>query len=271
MTSESSSTTTALTGIAAILQAIAWPALIAVMAWIYRARVNEVMDILREKLKQANKGKIGPVEFESAMKEISQVVDQTGREAGSHESGKEIPKTQVQAAQLVQVKLHEAPIAFSQKLDVVHSQVYELVDEYERIRRTMKPGPQRTHSMNEISAKLRALSIVAYPLLPSLMQGEMPGERLAAICILQVKPDLSIFDWLIERVMKEKQAFLLFHASLAVLELVKSHPYLSSERAARSIRSAIDHVKSFQDGTPDQNTIDVLNEALTQLNAASAK
>jgi hypothetical protein len=110
---------------------------------------------------------------------------------------------------------------------------------------------------------MRALSIAARPLLVTLMSGEKSGERLAAICILQVRPELGYFDWLVERVMEEDQPFILFHASLAILALIKSHPYVKPEIASQSIRAALERVVGFKGGKPDQNTIDVLTDALS--------
>ena len=59
----------------------------------------------------------------------------------------------------------------------------------------MPSGPRlyAPAKMNEIAAKMRALSIAAHPLLPVLKEGEKPGERLAVICILQVRPITWLF------------------------------------------------------------------------------
>lgn len=255
---------TTLSGIAAILAAIAWPSVAIAAVLIYRAKLISVLDILILKLRDAKRVKAGQLEIDT-VQEIDQVVNQAGATAGSHVNDKEIPENQIQAARLIDKKLKAAPIAFSQKLDVIYQQVRELVDEYQSARQNMPSGPARTRQMNEIAAKMRALSIAAHPLLPVLKEGEKPGERLAVICILQVRPELGYFDWLIEIVMKEDQAFILFHASLAILELVRTYSYLRPEIAAEAIRKALDRVTSFSGGKPDQNTIDVLNEALSRL------
>jgi hypothetical protein len=128
-------------------------------------------------------------------------------------------------------------------VDAVERSIGDLIDQYKSVRREMRSGPSRTCLMNEITAKIRAYAIVALPLLPSLTQDGRAGERLAAICILQVKPDAAHWYWLVERVRKEDQAFLLYHASLAVLALVKANPFLNQDAAARTaIRAALNQV-----------------------------
>ncbi len=255
---------TTLTGIAAILSAIAWPSVAIAVFVIYRTKISSIVDIFISKLRDAKHVKAGQLEIDTEQ-QIDQVLNETSAAAGSQIITREIPVGQIHAAELVGDKLNAAPIALSQKLDIVHKQIYELVQEYESTRRDMPKGPARTRLMDETAAKMRALSIAAQPLLPFLTGGKRPGERLAAICILQVRPEIGYFDWLIERVMKEDQAFILFHASLAILEIIRAHSYLLPDIAAEAIRNALDRVISFPDGIPDQNTIDVLNEALVQL------
>jgi len=264
MTGDSSPAPTLLGGIAAILQAVAWPCAAVVFYLVYRDKLASIFDILVVKLKDAKHLKAGQIEIDIE-RAIYQVANEAWEQGGNQQFQKEIPEEQIQAAEEVGDRLSAAPIAFSQKLDVVHRQIYELVNQYEVTRRDMPSGPMRTRKMNEIAAKMRAFSIAAYPLLPTLMAGEKPGERLAAICIQQVRPELSFFDWLVERVMKEEQPFLFFNASLAILELVKAHPFLNSEVAGESLRQALDKIRHFKEGQPDQGTIELLEEALSRL------
>jgi hypothetical protein len=264
---ESTSTTTTLNAIAALIQAIAWPIVALLFLLLYRAKIGSLFDVLIKKLKEARHVKAGQLEIDTA-EEIQQVVQRTAEAAGVQDIKKEIPENQIKAAQLVGEKLDAAPIAYSQKVDVVYRQVYELVDEYETTRQMLPGGPRRTQTMNETAAKMRALAFAAYPLLPSLMSGKKTGERLAAICTLQVKPELSHFYWLVDRIVKEEQPFIFFQAAVAILELVKSHSRISREVAEPAITAAIEHLRTYR-GVPDQNTIDVLSEALQRLEKPS--
>ncbi len=267
MTPEPSSSTPILTGIAGILQAVAWPCIALAFLLFYRAEVGAIIAALTQKLREAKRLKAGQIEIDTE-EAIRDAVKRAGAEADTDTLSKDIPASQIQTARSVGERLSSAPMAFSQKIDVAYEQISDLCEEYERVRRDMPGGPARTRRMNEIAAKMRALSIVGRPILSSLIEGAKHGQRLAAICILQVSPELGYFDWLIDEVMEEDQPFVFFHASLAILELVKTYPYLNPDTASKSIQAALNRVTSFRDGHPDQNTIDVLNEALSKLGSA---
>jgi hypothetical protein len=264
MTSDTGSPATTIGSIAALLQAVAWPIVVLLLLGMYKSKVRILVDIICEKLKEAKHVKAGQFEIDTELA-ITQAMNRTAEQASTQKMGNEVPKDQIQAAILVDERLNASPIAFSQKLDVVHKQLYSLVDQYETVRREQASGPARTRLMNEIAAKMRAISIIAYPFLPPLMAGKRAGERLAAICIMQVKPEIGYFDWLIERIMEEDQPFVFFHASLAILESVKAHSYLRPKIAADLIRRGIERLESFRGGKPDTNTIEVLNHALAIL------
>lgn len=221
-----------------------------------------MLDVLIQKLKDAKHVKVSQLEIDT---EINKLVSDTGESAGTQKMQNEIPESQIKTAQLISDKVDAAPIPYSQKVDLAHRQIYDLVDEYEEIRQREPGGSRRTRMMNEVAAKMRALAFVTYPLLPALMAGKRAGERLAAICTLQVRPELGHFYWLVERIMEEEQPFIFFHASLAVLELVKTHSFISRETIEPAILKALERIQDFRGGRPDQNTVDVLNEILKRL------
>jgi len=97
------------------------------------------------------------------------------------------------------------------------------------------------------------------------MSGYSPGDRLAAVCILQVVPEFGFFNWLVERIKNEDQPFILFHSAVAILSLVQTGTYSDSAAIRQGINDALQHVKAFKGGVPDRNNIDVLNEALSKL------
>jgi hypothetical protein len=265
MMSDPQPAATNLSGIAAVLQAIAWPLVAIFFLLIYRSRIGLALDVISQKIREAKHLKAGQVEIDTA-EAISKVANQVAESASVQDVKKEIPETQIEAARVIGEKLKSAPIGTTQKVDLAERSINALIDEYEKTRREMRSGPARTRAMDEITAKIRAYAIAARPLLPSLVQGSRPGERLTAICILQVRPEVGYFYWLVGRIMEEDQAFLLFHASLAILALVKTHSDLKDESAAKAVRAALDHVKGYSGGGgPDPNTVDVLNEVLSRL------
>jgi hypothetical protein len=122
----------------------------------------------------------------------------------------------------------------------------------------------RTKKMTAIVAGMRALSLAALPLQAQLISESSPGARLAAICMLQISPDPDYFDWLIERLNAEDQAFILCQAAVAVLELVQSGKLDDKIKAHESICGALNHISSFGDH-PDQNTVEILQTAVAKV------
>jgi len=251
-----------LSSIAAILQAVAWPAVAAIFLIIYRSRIGSLLEVLTKKLATATKVKAWQLELETTEQEINEVVNKTGETASSEALTPKIPENQLKAAQEVNQRLLESPLSVQSALGVVQRQIQSLIGEYERIRGIPR-SPMRTRSMNEVAAKMRSLSVAARPLLHSLMSGQSAGERLAAICVLQVMPEVRYFPWLIERIKNEDQPFVFYQAAVAILVLVKARIYPEGAGIKEEIKGALQHISGFKGGLPDQNTIDVLNEALS--------
>lgn len=267
MTNEPSAAAQIMTGIAALLQAIAWPVVVIVLLIAYRAKVGATLDVLQKKVADAKRVKAGGVEIES---EIQNVLDRAGAVANEEPLNKQVSPAQIEVAKDLRERLQAAPISPGEGFEMVRNQVYELADEYERLRAEMPSSSLRTRKMNEIAAKMRALAYAGRPLLADLMKGRRAGERLAAICMLQVWPDLGAFSWLMDRIKRENQAFLLYHSALAALEVIKSSPYLNPEAARKAVQEALDYVLRFDGGPPDQNTIEVLHWALAALEKNSS-
>ena len=133
-------------------------------------------------------------------------------------------------------------------------QLRVLAQEYERLRATLPAGHERTRRMELVASQMRALAPVAYGLLKELMQSSSPGERLAAITFLQVRPQLDALDWLVERVATEKP-FVSYHAALAL-------HYAAQTLPRRDVLEAVERAK--RSGGPasyDAGVANVLAEA----------
>jgi hypothetical protein len=113
--------------------------------------------------------------------------------------------------------------------------VKSLATQYENIRRTMEPGDARTRQMEIVASKMRSLTLAALPLLPSLINSESAGERLAAISFLEALPQPTHLKWLVDRLAVEKP-FAGFHAALALLNAARSldRQHLNAVREAVS-------------------------------------
>lgn len=92
--------------------------------------------------------------------------------------------------------------------------------EYEAIRRDMPFGSARTRKMSEIAVRMRTLGLIGAPFLRQLTQSSSPGERLAAVMILQMKFDPAYIDWLANRLVEEP-AFAGYQAASALLARIR--------------------------------------------------
>lgn len=259
--------TNGLTGIASIVAALAWPTLACVLVIWQRTRISRILEILTAKLDSAQSFKTGPLEFSVENKiqgALSGVVgDLTSAKPGEKVS---VPESQVKSAQALQQELAQTDEDTVER--TVRSQIESLAKEYEGTRAFLAPSPARTVKMQQIMGKMRTLSLVAEPLLPQLRESKVAGERLAAIAILQVRPNEGYSGWLAQRMSAENQPFILFQAALALKELA-SEPRIKNKGKLRSdVDAALNVVISYTDGEPDKNTISVLEETLQSLTPA---
>lgn len=87
--------------------------------------------------------------------------------------------------------------------------------EYEKVRAEMPPGHERTLEMEALVAKMRSLAAAAYAELPRFLKGTSPGEKLVAVSMLQVEPDVRQLPWLLEQIDTEVP-FIGYQAAIAI-------------------------------------------------------
>jgi hypothetical protein len=93
---------------------------------------------------------------------------------------------------------------FRKSVEAVRAQIRSYAHLYERTRQRMKPSGERTQRMEQIFAKMLNLAVAAHPLLAELSTSPSPGERLAAVAILQVISSVQYFPFLVKLVSSEK-------------------------------------------------------------------
>jgi hypothetical protein len=248
--------------VAAILSAIAWLAVVAWFLFVNRIRIAFLLKVLGRKLSSAKKLKLGQFEIEE---ELEEAVSEAGAEVDETDKPNAVPKNQLQAAKDLKKKVVNSSVPKSEVLEAVREQIFDLANQYESIRAHMQSGLIRTQRMNEIAAGMRTLALAGLPLRTKLIQSEVAGRRLAAICMLQVEPRPRYVQWLIDRLKTESQAFILFQAAVAILEFVKRRFYVNVEETRSAIVDAIGVISAYPSGPPDQNTLDALREALGQV------
>jgi hypothetical protein len=247
-----------LSSIAAILNAIAWPGVVLWFLLANRVRLAFFLKVFGDKLNAAKKVKVGQIELDDL---VEDAVVQAGVQSGEASPSKSIPKSQLEAAKELSVKVKSADVSEPEVLDSVRRQIDELAQAYEASRK-LPGGSPRTRRMNAIAAGMRTLAIAGQKLRNELTESESVGRRLAAICILQVEPRPRYFKWLIQRVKEETQPFVFYQAAVAILLMVKKGLYFNPDDARADIAEALNVIQSFQGGPPDKNTIDALTEAL---------
>lgn len=135
-------------------------------------------------------------------------------------------------------KLSE-PHRFDSSLELVRGQVRSYAHLYERTRQRMRASNDRTQRMEQIFEKMRNLAPASYPLLDELANSPSPGERLAAVAILEVFSAAQFLPFLVKLVGSEKP-FVGYHVAKALrfavgaLEPRLYPPLLKAIREAQS-------------------------------------
>jgi hypothetical protein len=246
---------------------VAWPIVVLVIVLFNQNSISETLKMLVRKISSAKKITVAKwLQLEDRVdNELEEETAKTAQTAEAVGPTKDVPKAERRAAERVLVKLNEISPDTSQTLAPVRSRMIALAKEYETIRESMAPGAERTRRMNGIVAQMRTISLAAKPLLTGLSHSDSPGRRLAAITILQMSPNAKYADWLAER-MATENPFIFFHAALALLETVRAKGTVFPHRLRRALNRAKSKVESFKEGPPDSNTLEVLAEAINELN-----
>jgi hypothetical protein len=116
------------------------------------------------------------------------------------------PRTPVQS---------ESDLARAVDLTVVRDQIIAYARLYERIRQQMKPSSARTDKMQEVFDRMKTLANAAFPLLPDFVSSYSPGEKLAAVSVLECFGNAKYFGFLVELVRSE-HPFIGYHAAQAL-------------------------------------------------------
>lgn len=129
-------------------------------------------------------------------------------------------------------------VAPSDRPDEVLAPLRALAAEYEMVRRTMPFGFERTRKMAEIASGMKRLALAAANFIPMLTKSHQPGERLAAVIILQMKFDSTYIEWLAER-LSEEPAFVGYQAASALLARLRIVGPPEAKRIKAAVQAAV--------------------------------
>jgi TIR domain-containing protein/HEAT repeat protein len=107
------------------------------------------------------------------------------------------------------------PQRFDSSLALVRDQIRSYAKLYERTRQRMRASSDRTQRMEQIFQKMCGITAASYPLLDELAESPSPGDRLAAVAILQTFAAERLLPFLVKLVGSEKP-FVGYHAAKAL-------------------------------------------------------
>jgi hypothetical protein len=240
--------------IADLIAAVAWPLVLLFLILTQRKRIGEFLATFTAKFQASTRIKIWDI--------VDLDLSQTAQHAEQRtDVPREVPAEQRQAATRVSGLVSEA------ELPNVEARLAAIAREYEATRAGMPPGTARTRAFNVTMSKMRVLALAAKPLLRKFSSNtESVGLRLAAIAILQMSPDMEYVSWLAQR-MNTEQPFVFYQASNALLSAVRAFGSTHAGPLRAAIQQALETVNSFH-GTPDVNTVETLQLAMTELHGA---
>ena len=149
---------------------------------------------------------------ESPIDKIAQAANEIAQSVASKPLiavGTPIPSVELQVGETIK------QLSKDSNIDSLRTQLLRTAAEYETRRGDMPSGAERTSEMEGIVSKFRVLAPSTYALLDEMAKGTTAGERLAAVVMLEVKPEPDYLEWLADRVASEKP-FVGYHASLAL-------------------------------------------------------
>lgn len=123
-------------------------------------------------------------------------------------------------------------------LPAMTEKMRSLAREYELIRQGQDSGIARTQQMANVVQKMRTLALATLPALADFARSGSPGERLAAVAMLQTRFDAAYTPWLAERLVDERP-FVGFNAASALLTA-------SRNLAGEPLRQLLDAVAAAQ-------------------------
>jgi hypothetical protein len=238
-----------LTALAALISAIAWPLLVVIALWLGRSRIAGVVDSLESLTLPGG----WEAKFRRAVtKEIQQTVKPDST------AGRLPTEQQFKAAERI------GKLALDADLSVIRDQLLNFAAEYERVRATMPAGDERTRRLEVVVAKIRTLAIAGSTLLGEFSGSSAPGERLVAVVLLQVKPDVDYIDWLAGRFALEPP-FAAYHAAVALRTAVRVLPAADRDKLLAAIQKAKGLLGTGKDKTDRFQMLDSAEKELVEI------
>jgi hypothetical protein len=237
--------------LAALINAVVWPLIVVVFVILFRRNIGEILRSFESVT----------LKFAGQELSLSRVVDDTAEKLikSDPNASQSVTPQQMAAAQQV------ANVAKRSSQPLALQQMQDLAAEYERTRASMASGDPRTRKLELIVTKMRTLGVAAYPYLGDFTRSLSPGQRLAAIAILQISPDPQYWDWLADRVGDERP-FVGYQAAVALLTAARTSAPADRERLDPILRRA---KEPFGSGLEDTDRAKTIDAAIAELHESA--
>jgi len=232
-----------LTAIAAIMAAVAWPSALLVVLLIYRKPIGNAAAKIPMVLDRVNSLKIGALEAE--LERVASV---------PHLSPVKGDVTFDQARTAAKIESQVSDLGLKELL----KQLDRLCLEYDTVRNSMHPGYERTSAMTSVLIRMRALAPSTSFRVDTYKDSGSPGNRLAAIAMMQMEPNLGDLEWLEGR-FRIEQPFVFYQAALALRNMATRANSVARDKISTVAKSARAVLEDFKYGVPDADTIEVLS------------
>lgn len=230
-----------------LLGAIAWPAIILVVAALFRHEIRLAASRLPTLLDRVTKMKIAGIEAD-----LDRVADAV---VGDEDSkGGAVTEDQTRTAARIAEKSKDVGVT------PILNELDRLCLEYDSIRRAMASGRARTHAMTRVLVKMRSLAPTAADHIDAYRSSGSAGSRLAAVAIMQMVPETADILWLGER-FAEEEPFVFYHAALALQNAINHAPRQAEDAIKLVAEQGLETISGFK-GEPDQSTIMILQNIM---------
>jgi hypothetical protein len=184
---------------------------------------------------------------------VKEEVERQAREVlkAGGETARVPPERQKASAERINSLAADLPLA------AIRDQLLALAREYETVRASMPSGSARTQRMEMVVVKMRAYAGVGQFLLAELASSAAPGARLAAIALLEIRPNADRLTWLADRFDREETPFVAYHAAVALHVAAESLPL----EALDAVEKALIRARELAKARPPDSERDEMLEA----------
>jgi hypothetical protein len=249
-----------LKAIASLISAVAWPAIVTLFLIRYHKQVGDGFSAIAMRLSQAEGLELGPLKI--ALKKSAEIAAQIPSDPQPKDQQEAI-KQQTKLGKVLHAEVIEDPAM----LPEIRKKMDELARQYEFLRaardaQRRKATEAEIVQMNKIVSQMRALAVSCVPYWKDYADSERPGDRLAAVVIIQMSPDPNFLGWLGER-FRVDRPFIFYHAALAIQNMADQCWTEAREQIRSTAEQALNALRNFKDD-PDKKTVDVLEGILSR-------